>query len=190
MGHDLSALEPSNLEFLVVEKENKAANLRQNLNPVVRAVETLRKSSPLESKIIEYSGIDGLKQMNFNLTKAVNHFKVFELSDLQKHNGMNPQFVSKLRRAWTEKQIRSYDLTNNEDRAPDEADGRSALSLVAYIDPKLFRIEFETYVYNNVVSLLNYDGDDIFGVEIYNEKLAKQQEQLFDVVWRMAEVRK
>ena len=49
-----------------------------------------------------------------------------------------------------------------------------------------FKIEFETYIYNNVVALLSYDKDDIFGVEIHNDKLARQQEQLFDLLWSQA----
>ena len=59
-------------------------------------------------------------------------------------------------------------------------------SKARYIDPKVFTIEFETYIYNNCVALLNYEKDDIFGVEIYNEKLVHQQKQLFNLLWAMS----
>jgi len=42
------------------------------------------------------------------------------------------------------------------------------------------------YTYDNVVGLLNYENDDIFGVEIYSQKLARQQTQLFDLLWGQA----
>jgi len=42
------------------------------------------------------------------------------------------------------------------------------------------------YTYDNVVGLLNYENDDIFGVEIYSHKLARQQAQIFDLLWGQA----
>jgi hypothetical protein len=48
--------------------------------------------------------------------------------------------------------------------------------------------EFETYIYDNVVGLLSYESDDIFGVEIYSEKLARQQTQLFNLLWSQAKI--
>ncbi len=58
---------------------------------------------------------------------------------------------------------------------------------VRYIDPVVFKIEFETYIYNSCVALLSYQTDDIFGVEIHNPQLARQQKQLFDLIWSQAQ---
>ncbi len=55
-----------------------------------------------------------------------------------------------------------------------------------YVSPTVFTIEFEVYIYNNIVALLSYEKEDIFGVEIHNSKLARQQRQLFDLLWRQA----
>ncbi|MBI5452275.1 hypothetical protein HY945_02345 [Candidatus Gottesmanbacteria bacterium] len=41
-------------------------------------------------------------------------------------------------------------------------------------------------IYNEIVSIYHWHEGEIFGVEIYNEKVANMQRQLFEMVWRMA----
>ena len=57
---------------------------------------------------------------------------------------------------------------------------------IRYIDPSVFTIEFEAYVYDNIVGLIQYESDDIFGIEIHSEKLARQQRTIFDMLWKLA----
>src|SRR5919202_922971 len=184
-GTSYEALPPDALEFLITEQERKAELLRGNLPSITSALERFRQNSPTSSKIIEYRGVDGLKQMNWNLTKATGEFRVFELKDLAKHLGTH--FAEKLRSTWAEKKINSYDLTNDSKWSLEtKVDSYKTFSKARYISTEIFTIEFETYIYNNCVALLNYEKNDIFGVEIYNHKLAQQQKQLFDLLWSQA----
>jgi sugar-specific transcriptional regulator TrmB len=188
-GTTYEALAPENLEFLVSELERKADIARHNFKNSIHALSTLRASSPSGSKILEYQGLDGLKQMNWNLvSKAKGQYKVFELDALQNHTGFNAHFKAKLDDIETKNKLTTYDLTNDPERITQNTSHEMRNNLFAYIDPKVFTIEFETYIYNNVVALLSYDKDDIFGVEIYNDKLARQQEQLFDLLWSQAKL--
>jgi sugar-specific transcriptional regulator TrmB len=185
-GTTYEALPPENLEFLVSEHERKATVLRHNLPSAVHALNLTRLNSPATSKVIEYRGVDGIKQMVWNQSKAKEYFKVYELANLDKH--LPPHFAEKMRQEWTRKGIKSYDLTNRRDwRLQTKVEAYRSLNEARYIEPSLLQIEFETIIYNNVVSLISYDNDDIFGVEIHNSKLARQQEQLFDMLWRGAE---
>jgi sugar-specific transcriptional regulator TrmB len=185
-GTSYEAQSPDALAFLVQEKIQLAEKMRSNLPAIQHALSTFQHTSPSTSKIIEYRGVDGLKQMNFNLTKAKKEFRVFEIESLSGHLGA--RFAEKLHEAWAEKHIASYDLTNNPTwKLTTQIETYQTLAKVRYINPKLFRIEFETYIYNNCVALLSYEKDDIFGVEVYNKKLARQQIQLFDLVWRNAQ---
>ncbi|MCB9822351.1 hypothetical protein H6801_03235 [Candidatus Nomurabacteria bacterium] len=183
-GTSYEAQSPEVIEFLVSERERKAETLRSSLPAAVHILENLQHQSPTHTKIIEYKGIDGLKQMNFNLSKAGGEFRVFELAGLDKHLGKH--FAEKMRQRYQEKKLKSFDLTNNPDRA-NEPGAELPLAQTKYIDPNIFKIEFETYIYDNVVGLLNYENDDIFGVEIYSQKLARQQTQLFNLLWNQAE---
>jgi sugar-specific transcriptional regulator TrmB len=183
-GTSYEAQSPSALEFLVLERERKADGLRKNLPAVLSALSGLQTDSPSTSRVAEYHGVDGLKQMNFNLTKADGEYRVFELSGLDKHLGKH--FADKMRDITKDKKTKSYDLTNNPRRTAEPGTDNTNAA-VRYIEPNVFTIEFETYIYNNCVALLSYNRDDIFGVELYNDKLARQQTQLFDLLWRQAQ---
>ena len=186
-GTTYEALPPENLEFLVSTYERKAEGLRHNLSATIHALNSSRASSPNGSKIVEYRGLDGLKQMNWNLvSKAKDHYKVFELSALDHHAGFNTQFKQKLDEIEIKNKLITFDLTNNPERLKTHVLNPQRKNIFAYIDSSIFKIEFETYIYNNVVALLSYENEDIFGVEIYNDKLARQQEQLFDLLWSQA----
>ena len=182
-GTSYEAQPPQVLEFLVSEHERKAEALRSNLPAVANVLGQLQLAAPTTSRITEYRGVDGLKQMNFNLTKAEHEYRVFELAGLDKHLGSH--FAGKMRGKFAERKLQSYDLTNNPNRAH-ESGADSPSAAIRYINPKVFTIHFETYIYNNCVALLSYDHDDIFGVEIYNDKLAAQQKQIFDLLWSQA----
>jgi len=184
-GTSYEAQPPDVLAFLVAEKVRQAENLQTALPSIQHTLTALQIHSPQTSRIIEYRGIDGLKQMNFNLTKAAKEFRVFELEALSMHLGTH--FAEKLRHTWAEKRITSYDLTNNANwKLQTKSKEYEALASARYISPKEFHIQFETYIYNNCVALLSYERDAIFGVEIYNQQLAEQQKQLFDLVWKQA----
>jgi sugar-specific transcriptional regulator TrmB len=186
-GTTFEALPAENLEFLVNELERKADIVRHNFKESIHAFSTLRANSPTGSKIIEYHGIDGLKQMNWNLvSKAKDQYKVFELDALQNHTGFNKHLKDKLDTIEVANKLETYDLTNNPNRNITKSNTPGRNNHFAYIGPEVFTIEFETYIYNNVVALLSYEKNDIFGVEIYNEKLVKQQEQLFNLLWCQA----
>lgn len=183
-GTSYEAQSPETLDFLVSEAERKAENLRSNLPAVAHALQALQIQAPTTSRVVEYRGVDGLKQMNWNLTKADKEFRVFELAGLDKHLGKH--FADKMRGIFVDKKIKNYDLTNNPHRAQEPSLQDASLALARYISPSVFRIEFETCIYNNCVTLLSYDHQDIFGVEIYNDKLARQQKQIFDLLWSQA----
>lgn len=172
------------LEFLVTERESKASVLRGALPAALAALEQLLAASPNGSRVVQYRGLDGLKQMNYNLTKADKEFRVLELAHLDEHPGIPRYFAEKLRQTWVDKKITSYDLTNDKAwNMKTNVKNYQAFSRNRYIDPKLFKIRFETFIYNNCVTLLNYERSDVFGVEIYNTELAEQQKQLFDLLW-------
>src|SRR4030095_5896780 len=66
-GTSYEAQPPQVLEFLVSEHERKAEALRSNLPAATNILNQLQLQSPTNSRIVEYRGVDGLKQMNFNL---------------------------------------------------------------------------------------------------------------------------
>lgn len=166
--------------------EREASIARHNLTAAVHAINEARNIAPTTSKIIEYRGIDGLKQANYNLLKADGVYYVLEKANLDQHTVIPKHFVEKLRQSFVDLGITGYDLTNNPNWKMDtQVADLDKFSKARYIDPKIFEIKFETYVYNNVVTLLNYDPDDILCIEIHNPALAAQQKQLYELLWNM-----
>ncbi|EKD96520.1 MAG: hypothetical protein ACD_24C00009G0001 [uncultured bacterium] len=41
-------------------------------------------------------------------------------------------------------------------------------------------------IYNDVLALYNWHKGEVFGVEIYNDKITAMQKQIFEVLWKMA----
>jgi sugar-specific transcriptional regulator TrmB len=48
-------------------------------------------------------------------------------------------------------------------------------------------ITTETFIYNNTYSIIQWSDDDVFGVEIINDSIRRQEEQVFDFLWKKAE---
>ncbi len=184
-GTTYEAASPQALEFLVHEREVQAEHLRDELFDVQNALRQLSGQVTKGSRVAEYRGVDGLKQINFNLTKAVGEFCVFEVAHLDEHEGMSESFANRLRETWLEKKIVSRDLTNNPSwqRHSPTQPAYVNVQRGCYIQPSVFEISLETFVYNNCVAYLHYEEGQIFGVEVYNENLANQQKQLFELVW-------
>lgn len=184
-GTTYEALTPRSLEFLVTKKETETKKLRDELSNVTEQLSTLNGSTLSKSKVVEYRGVDGLKQINFNLTKANKEFFVFEGAHLDSYETMPKSFVDRMRKLYFDNKLMCYDLTNDKNwhkvKTPFNPTG--AFQKACYIDEKVFKIRTETYIYNNVVAYLGYEKDEPFGVEIYNQDLAEQQKQLFKILW-------
>lgn len=58
--------------------------------------------------------------------------------------------------------------------------------LSRYIPSDILEIAHQTDIYNDVVAYYNWYEGDVFGVEIMNAKIAKQQRQMFEIIWQMA----
>ncbi len=186
-GTTYEALNPASLDFLVTKKETEAHRLRNEIDNITEKLTSLSGTTNGVSKVIEYRGIDGLKQINFNQTKAQDYVYVYELAHLDEHETMPQSFVDRMRRMTYENNITTYDLSNNKDwefvRMPINPKG--LFQKASYIPKEIFEIKVETYVYNDVIAYLGYDKDEPFGIEIYNKELVEQQKQIFKILWSM-----
>ena len=185
-GTTYEALNPASLDCLVTKKETEAHRLRNEIDNITEKLTSLSGTTNGVSKVIEYRGIDGLKQINFNQTKAQDYVYVYELAHLDEHETMPQSFVDRMRRMTYENNITTYDLSNNKDwefvRMPTNPKG--LFQKASYIPKEIFEIKVETYVYNDVIAYLGYDKDEPFGIEIYNKELVEQQKQIFKILKR------
>lgn len=187
-GKQYSAKQGSAFEALLASKEAKLSSMRSNLEHVTQGLLALAGEEKATSKIVHFEGIDGLEQVNWNLTKASKEFRVYEQSHIDEY--LDQSFARKLRQRYTERGLVSYDLTNRKkvDVYTDAASDTYWLSnsYYRYISPKILEIQFELYTYDNVVTLLDYGSTEPHCIEIHNDRLATMQRQIFDLIWAQA----
>lgn len=191
-GSEYNALDYSNLQLIVERKKEEYKKARKGLDELTENIKHLHSANAVSSNVIHYNGLDGLKQVNWNLVHTQGTYRVYEVSRLSQY--LDENFAEKLRMEWLRRKIHSRDITNDK-----EIEGHTNIteftkefSEYRYIDPNILKIETEMYIYNNVVTILKYDTmkydpSSIFCVEIYNEALASMQKQIYDVLWKKAQ---
>lgn len=190
-GSEYEAIHYKNLKFIVEKKKNELEDAQKGLEKLFEDLPYLQNANRVSSNVIHYHGIEGLKQVNWNLVKTRDMYRVYEMSRLSSY--LDKDFAEKLRMEWKRKEIYSRDLTNDREIKPHTniTGFTERYSKYRYIDPEILEIKTEIYVYNDIVTLLQYDTikhdpKSIFCVEIYNKALAESQKQIYDIIWKSA----
>lgn len=179
------ALPLDNLEGVIAERETEALELRSQLDAMTTVLQHMAGSNGPKAAVQHYYGVAGLKQANWNLTKAKNEFKVFEAAHINQH--LDKTFARRLRERFIEQRLHSYDLTNATTISAAELEPYNpSLTDLRHIDPEVLRINFEVYLYNDVVTLLDYSKDNAMAIEVHHPALHLMMQQLFDAMWKLA----
>lgn len=176
----------SNLQILLTKKEQDLRDLYHGLGDLQ---ETLSKTGHASeaTKVQAYRGLDGVKQMFWNQTRAKTDILSILYENMQSRTKLS--FFERWMETLNERHVRSrsiigdnfvktqqewYRKNNNERLANWE--GR-------YVSSDIFPITHTTTIYNDVVSYFNWKDGEIFGVEIYNQQIANAQRQFFEMLW-------
>ncbi|MGH7157655.1 MAG: TrmB family transcriptional regulator [Candidatus Saccharimonadales bacterium] len=174
-----------NIEALLASREAETAALRRNLGAMTHALQQLAGASGSKASTQHFYGAAGLKQANWNLTKADGQFRVFEAAHISAH--LDKAFARRLRERFIERGLTSYDLTNATSVAAKEVEPYDpSRTFLRHIDPGVLTISFEMYVYNDTVTLLDYSMQQPMALEIHHSTLKTMMQQLFDAMWQQA----
>lgn len=186
-GNVYSTKSYSNLQNLLEKKE---AELRSNKKNLTELRELFEEEGEKGNKITRYYGIDGLKQVVWNSTKAKNVLKVFELSRLNMF--LDYGFSEEVRLEYLKNQVYSKDLTNERfiQGWTNVEEYAEKYSEYRFLDPEELEINFEIYIYNNTVTLLEYRNEEIFCMEIESAPLKMMMNQMFDYIWERSPAHK
>jgi len=176
------ALPLENIEGLLANREAETAAIRRNLGAMTAALQALAGSGGPKATVQHYYGQAGLKQVNWNLTKAQGEFRVFEAAHLSQH--LDRAFARRCREQCIMKGLRTFDLTNDDvalwkDLEPVDP----KLSQLRHIDRSVLEINFEVFIYNQVVTLVDYGRGHELAIEIHHPSLQQMMRQLFDAMW-------
>jgi len=179
------ALPLENIEASLAQQEAETAALKQNLQGMSTILQQLAGAHGPKATTHHYYGLAGLKQVNWNLTKATKEYRVFEAAHLSAH--FDAAFAKRCRERYIEQGLTSYDLTNATSvKAKDIAPFAKDRTFIRHLDPTVLAINFEVYIYNDVVTLLDYSQDQAHALEIHHPTLHQMMFQLFEAMWQMA----
>ncbi|OGD62750.1 hypothetical protein A2160_04770 [Candidatus Beckwithbacteria bacterium RBG_13_42_9] len=186
LGLKFEAASPKQLELLVTQKSHEVEVLRDSLPLVFKELGGVRGKGADKTKVLYYSGTEGLKQVTWNSTKAKNELYLFELSTMSAF--LDYGFCEKARKEFVHNKVEIRALTNlrHVPAWTKVAELVKKYYQCRFIDPDQLKVIFEQLIYNDVYCLYNYQGGEIFCVEIYNQHLADMQKQLFNYMWLKA----
>jgi len=172
-----------NIEGILADREAETAAIRRNLTAMAATLQALAGGSGPKATVQHYYGIAGIKQANWNITHANGEYRCFEAAHLSAH--LDKAFARRHRERCIERQLVSYDLTNDlVVRATDIEPFEPSRTFIRHIDPHVLRMSFEMVLYNDVVTLLDFEK--LSAVEINHPALSSMMRQLFDVMWAIA----
>ncbi|MEI7603682.1 MAG: helix-turn-helix domain-containing protein [bacterium] len=175
------------MEKLVIDQESKTQVLR-NIFPEVSVLINSGITDP-ETKVIVYQGTSRVKQMVWHTLKAKGEVLGYTYRKLQELVGED--YEIKWKNEFMNKKLGLREIISDEylesvknEKVAQEFDYE--LFQTRYIPSNILSIPHQMDIYNNVVSYYSWRNNDIFGVEIYNEKFTLMQKQLFEIVWGIA----
>ncbi|MBI3980904.1 hypothetical protein HY345_02810 [Candidatus Microgenomates bacterium] len=171
------------LDLLIAQKEHEAKMLSETKGVIYDELDRLVGKQQSPSKVLYYSGLEGLKQITWNSLKAQKELCLFEIESMSAF--LDYGFYERVRREFVDRKVYVRELTNEKNMAPWTKVKEFVRQYwqCRYIDPQELEMKFELLIYNEVYVMYNYRGGDIFGVEIYDHSLAAMQRQLFDFMW-------
>lgn len=174
------------LKVLLEKRRKSLEQLRNTIPSIRKQLAQLSTKATLESKVINYHGLTGLEQVLWNSINSKETLRFFVYTPNGKY--MDYNFYDDIRRIYTEKAIRTQEIINSP-TYPDFTNVPEFINLYEgrYLDSKLIKFKQEVLIYNNVYAIYRIDKNGIFCTEIYNERLAQMQKQLFDYIWKRSQ---
>lgn len=178
------------LEMLVKEQEDKVKFLKETL-PQIQSLITYNTSiSQPGTKVLMYKGVEGIKQMVWNTLKAKSEIVGYSFRSLSEIVGED--FAKKWEEEILIRRIKFRDIISDSYIESVKNVGMVISSFpntyiqTKYLSKDIVDISYQSDIYDEVLSFYSWHENEVWGVEIYNEKIAKFQKQIFEVLWKEA----
>lgn len=171
------------LEFLVKDQETKTKYLRE-IFPLVSPFLSCTKGNQSETKVLFYRGKEGIRQQVWNTLRTKGELVGYSYRPLDELIG---DYYGKWYEEWDKRQLKMRDIYSDEYIQAKKQTLPIKGIQSRYISSRILNINHQVDIYNDVISSYNWYEGEVFGVEIYNEKIALMQKQLFEIVWKLAE---
>ena len=174
------------LEQAVRAKEAESKLLRDLLPSISPLISSVGQNQQPGTKVLFYRGSEGIKQMIWNVLKAKNEVVGYTYRSVWEITGL--KFAHDWYREFKERQLHFKDIYSDAylfGKNPPEIIEHKENFASRYVPASLLDINHQEDIYNDVIGLYNWYEGEVFGVEIYNEKIAAMHKQLFEIVWKL-----
>jgi len=178
-----------NLHILISKKEQELKSLQDELDLVAKVFEHDSLSSP-SSRVQFYQGDEGLKQMIWNQTKSKTEIVSTLRQNIQSKT--LETFFVRWAETCNERDLSLRSVVSDTFIASQKkwyakhANLRLAHWQGRHIASNVFAISHNTIIYDDVVGFYNWHAGEVFGIEIYNQEIADEHRQLFEMLWDKA----
>lgn len=188
--------EAASVTFLKTKVESivsNAAAIQDEYKEIEQVYQKLINVKNHRIKVIHYTGSEEVKQLIWNSLDAKNVNVGFGYRTMSEAVGKD--FIVKWWNECTRRRRRqkvlanpgTFEMKNTVDATTQEKYDKNLPNIMQekVIDTKIFKINQETFIYNDVYAIIQWDKNEIFGVEIYNQAVADQQREIFDLLWKL-----
>lgn len=186
-SHRYGAAEMAHLAKRIAEEKRRVEELEQRVPEMEKMVGELVGKQ--KTQVRYYRGIEGIKQIMWNETKAKGELLGYTYRNMEEIAGIGffKQWVAQIEK----NKIISRDLRSDEFIASTKRPGYERIhidqSAWRYLPDSVMKLSHNLDIYNNVVAIYYWEENDVFGVEIENEKMATTQRSIWQTLWTIAE---
>ena len=151
--------------------------------------------SQADTRVQFYRGERGIKQMGWNILRAKNEVVGFTYRAYEEIVGKDfedelftEMLLKKInfRDIYSDAYLESVSNLKQKVQATHQKPFHQIITS-RYVPANVLRIEHQVDIYNDVVAHYNWYEGEVFGIEMYNPKIADFYKQLFELVWKQAE---
>ncbi len=182
-GQKLQASDPSHLEILVKEAEEELKSKEAILPSLIEGLMQMTNSTQSIFEVKHYKGIEGFKQIIWNEFKS-KELLVFGFESMNEMVGK--QFAEKLRQEGVARKQKIYEITNTiSDTYTDNKIFVEKHFQRKKISEQILKVRHYISIYNDTITICNWDQDNLIGMEIINQPLADMFKQMFWHYWEL-----
>jgi sugar-specific transcriptional regulator TrmB len=180
----------SNLQGLLTKREQEIRDLQKELLILQENYASKALHSPL-THVQFYRGVEGVKQMFWNQTRAESETLSILYENLQ--SKANLAFFERWVERCNSRDLKFRSIVGDHFLATQKSwyskhDNEKLKHWQGhYLPESVLPITHSMVTYDDVVAYYNWKDGEIFGLEIYNQEIANAQRHTFEVFWRQGQ---
>jgi len=181
-----AAVEPTTLADKLREQKKQIAELELQIPEIEQMAS--KAMGQQKTKVKYYRGVEGIKQILWNESKARSEVVGYTYRNLVE--GVGKDFFEEYARELEKNKVKMRDLRADAFMESTKSEGFVKRHIEdsgwRYLPDSTMNLTHNLDVYDDVVAMYYWDDNDIWGVEIQNARMAEMQRSIFETLWGTA----